>query len=126
MLSGILLCVLALAAPTILGVVGFSAVGPVAGSTAAAWQASIGLVATGSAFSFFQSAAMGGAAMGVIGGIGASGVTVAVAVGLASLKGRGLMNNADGAIDGLIENAKGAIGGFMGNVKGFFGRKKED
>lgn len=53
--------------------------GPVAGSAAAGWQASIGLVEAGSIFAWCQSAAMGGAA---IGGILAGGLTgMAVAVG---------------------------------------------
>ena len=41
---------------------GFSAAGPVAGSAAAAAQASIGNVATGSLFATAQAAGMGGAA----------------------------------------------------------------
>ncbi len=40
-------------------------VGPVAGSIAAGWQASLGSVASGSLFAFLQSAAMGGVAMGI-------------------------------------------------------------
>lgn len=56
---------------------GFSAVGPVAGSFAAGWQASSGLVAAGSLFAFLQSAAMGGAAIGLFTGIGAVGVLFA-------------------------------------------------
>ena len=38
--------------------VGFSAIGPVAGSLAAGWQASMGAVAAGSSFSVIQGAAM--------------------------------------------------------------------
>ncbi len=116
-----------MAAPAILGAVGFSAIGPVASSIAAAWQASIGLVASGSVFAFLQSVAMGGAAMGFIWVIGAFGGMVVVGVGLASLKGmiRGLTENAKGAIGGLMENAKRAIGGFMGDVKGFFWKKED-
>jgi len=55
----------------VLGAVGFGAVGPAAGSAAAAWQASIGIVEAGSLFAWCQSAAMGGAA---VGGIIAAGV----------------------------------------------------
>jgi len=55
----------------ILGAVGFGALGPAAGSAAAAWQASIGIVEAGSIFAWCQSAAMGGAA---VGGIIAAGV----------------------------------------------------
>ncbi|KAA8572340.1 hypothetical protein EYC84_002964 [Monilinia fructicola] len=54
----------------ILGAVGFSAAGPLAGSTAAAWQSGIGLVQAGSIFAWCQSAAMGGAAVGGLLGLG--------------------------------------------------------
>lgn len=64
---------LACATPAILGAIGFSAAGPVAGSIAAGWQASIGSVVAGSLFAFLQSAAMGGAAIGLFTGIGAVG-----------------------------------------------------
>jgi len=47
------------------GVFGFSAIGPVAGSVAAGWQASIGVVEAGSLFALCQSAAMGGATVGL-------------------------------------------------------------
>lgn len=40
---------------------------------AAAWQASMGTVAAGSLFAFLQSAAMGGAAIGLFAGIGTVG-----------------------------------------------------
>ncbi|RAL67390.1 hypothetical protein DID88_008146 [Monilinia fructigena] len=64
------------AAIPILGAVGFSAIGPIAGSTAAAWQSGIGLVEAGSFFAWCQSAAMGGAAgVGIIGtGVGGAGL----------------------------------------------------
>jgi hypothetical protein len=67
-----------IAALPVLGVVGFGAAGPIAGSTAAAWQSSIGLVEAGSIFSWCQSAAMGGAAMGDILATGLAGVSVVV------------------------------------------------
>ena len=50
----------------VLGAVGFTVVGPAAGSAAAAWQASIGAVEAGSLFAWCQSVAMGGAAVGGI------------------------------------------------------------
>lgn len=59
-----------------LGAVGFSAAGPLAGSTAAAWQSGIGLVQAGSIFAWCQSAAMGGAAVGGIIGAGVGGAGV--------------------------------------------------
>ncbi|KAI0289368.1 hypothetical protein BC826DRAFT_1032338 [Russula brevipes] len=57
--------------PAGLGLVGFGAAGPVAGSLAAGWQASIGSVAAGSVFSTIQSVAMGGAIPTVVNAIGA-------------------------------------------------------
>jgi len=62
----------------ILGAVGFGVAGPVAGSAAAAWQSSIGLVEAGSIFAWCQSAAMGGAAVGGIMATGLAGAGVAV------------------------------------------------
>ncbi|KAH9067535.1 hypothetical protein EDB87DRAFT_3643 [Lactarius vividus] len=54
-----------------LGVVGFSAAGPVAGTMAAGIQAGIGNVAAGSLFATAQSVAMGGAIPSIITAIGA-------------------------------------------------------
>lgn len=82
--SGALLGAVSLGAPLILGAAGFSAVGPVAGSAAAAWQSSTGLVQAGSFFSWCQSAAMGGAA---VGGIAAAGTVGASALAGATLAG---------------------------------------
>ena len=67
----------------VLGAVGFSAVGPVAGSIAAGWQGSIGLVQGASLFAWCQSAAMGGAALGGIQAAGVAGVAGAVMGGAA-------------------------------------------
>ena len=68
-------CVGIAAAVTIpvLGAVGFGAMGPIAGSSAVAWQASIGAVEAGSLFAWCQSAAMGGAAINGIIAAGAAG-----------------------------------------------------
>lgn len=63
----------------ILSAVGFSPIGPVAGSVAAGWQASIGAVEAGSLFSVLQSIAMGGAAATGLATIGASGAAVTLA-----------------------------------------------
>lgn len=79
---GVILFALACATPAIIGAIGFSAVGPVAGSILAGWQASMGNVVAGSLFSFLQSAAMGGAAIGLFTGIG-------VVVGLVAVAGVG-------------------------------------
>ena len=62
--------------PVILPAAGFAASGPVAGSLAAAWQSSIGVLAAGSPFAFLQSAAMGGAAAGAFYGVGVAGLAV--------------------------------------------------
>jgi hypothetical protein len=50
-----------LLAPAVLGVIGFGALGPVAGGIAASIQSGIGSVIAGSGFSVAQSVAMGGA-----------------------------------------------------------------
>jgi len=68
----------------ILGAVGFTVAGPAAGSAAAAWQASIGVVQAGSLFAWCQSAAMGGAA---VGGVQMAGVAGAALVRAASVPG---------------------------------------
>lgn len=67
-----------LAVLPILGALGFAATGPIAGSTAAGWQASMGLVRAGSLFSWCQSAAMGGAAATGVLATGLTGAGVAV------------------------------------------------
>ena len=68
-----------LVALPILGAAGFAAAGPVAGSAAAAWQSSFGLVQAGSVFAWCQSAAMGGAAVNGILAVGATGGGLAAA-----------------------------------------------
>lgn len=77
-LVGIITLAVCLAMPAMLGAIGFGANGPIIGSMAAAWQASIGSVAAGSLFSFLQSAAMGGAAMGLFTGVGVLGGVVTI------------------------------------------------
>lgn len=75
--SGLLVGAASFSAPLILGAVGFSALGPVAGSAAVAWQSSLGLTQAGSFFALCQSAAMGGAAASGITAVGAVGASVA-------------------------------------------------
>lgn len=70
--AGTVVGIVAAVALPVLGAAGFGALGPVAGSSAAAWQASIGAVEAGSLFAWCQGAAMGGAA---VNGIIAAGVT---------------------------------------------------
>ncbi|KAH8994542.1 hypothetical protein EDB92DRAFT_1849784 [Lactarius akahatsu] len=67
-------------APVFLGIVGFGAAGPIAGTAAAAIQAGIGNVAAGSLFATAQSVAMGGSIPTVITAIGA-GVGAAIGAG---------------------------------------------
>ncbi len=67
------------AALPVLGLAGFAASGPVAGSAAVAWQSSTGLVQAGSLFAWCQSAAMGGAAVNGIIASGVAGGGVALA-----------------------------------------------
>ena len=62
--------------PFILPAMGFSAIEPIAQSTAAGWQSSIGIVVAGTLFAFLQSAAMGGVAAGVCYGAGVAGLDV--------------------------------------------------
>ncbi|KAF9459708.1 hypothetical protein BDZ94DRAFT_1267483 [Collybia nuda] len=71
--------VVPVAAPAVLGLVGFGGSGPIAGSLAAIIQSSIGSVVAGSPFAIAQSIAMGGAVplVGfVIGGAIAAGAAV--------------------------------------------------
>lgn len=72
----VLLIALALTVP-VLGAAGFEALGPAAGTAAASWQASLRLVEAGSLFAWCQSAAMGGAAVGGIQAVGATGLVIA-------------------------------------------------
>lgn len=76
-LSGVLLSTAAAITLPVLGAAGFGAMGPVAGSAVAGWQASIGVVEAGSLFAWCQSAAMGGAAVNGIIAAGAAGRGVA-------------------------------------------------
>ena len=75
------------AAVPVLGILGFSAAGPVAGSIAAGYQSSIGLVQAGGVFAWCQSAAMGGAAVGGIVAGGAAGAGVMGAATLTAIPG---------------------------------------
>ena len=68
-----------LAALPIIGLAGFAATGPVAGSAAVAYQSSVGVIQAGSLFAWCQSAAMGGAAVNGIIACGAAGGSVALA-----------------------------------------------
>jgi len=70
-----------LATPAIATAIGFSALGPVAGSMAAGWQASMPLVQASSWFAWCQSAVMGGTTMG----LATIGTGLGAGVGVASL-----------------------------------------
>lgn len=82
----------------IFGAVGFSALGPVAGSAAAGWQASLSIVEAGSRFTWCQSATMGGAAVNAIIATGAAGGGVTV---LATAAAAGQSGTLD--VDGLMK-----------------------
>ncbi|PGG99723.1 hypothetical protein GX51_06176 [Blastomyces parvus] len=75
--TGIGLMTTSIIATPFLWVIGFSPIGPVAGTLATAWQSSIGAVPAGSIFSMCQSVAMGGGVAKAITGIGAAGAGVA-------------------------------------------------
>lgn len=85
--AGAAVATVSLLAGPLLGLAGFTALGPAAGSAAAAWQSSIGAVQAGSLFAFFQGAAMGGAAMGVIQGVGMAGAAGAILAKMADVPG---------------------------------------
>lgn len=74
--AGLTLSAASLCAVPVLGLVGFTAVGPAANSAAAAWQASIGLVRASSLFAWCQSAAIGGSALGGIKLVGVAGAAL--------------------------------------------------
>jgi Interferon-induced 6-16 family len=128
--GGTTLFSLAVASPAILGAIGFGFFGPIAGTIAAGWQASMGSVAAGSLFAFLQSAAMGGAAMGFFVGIGAFGGVTAAGLGLASLnttrpKIDELVQKSKKSVVAVAENFKKAASGLAGNFMNFFGKKEE-
>ncbi|KIM79121.1 hypothetical protein PILCRDRAFT_823696 [Piloderma croceum F 1598] len=86
--TGAVISTAAIITVPVLGAVGFSAIGPVAGSVAAGWQAAIGAVEAGSLFALCQSAAMGGAVVTGLAGTGAGAAAVALgASGLPSVSG---------------------------------------
>ena len=95
----------------------------------------MGSVAAGSLFAFFQSAAMGGAAMGLFAGLGALGGVMAVTAGVAASKETvdGVVGNIRGFVETevvgkvapVVENVKSfvekeIVGGFVEKFKGFF------
>ena len=100
-LTGALFSTAAAVTLPVLGAAGFSALGPVTGSAAAAWQASLGIVEAGSLFTWCQSAAMGGAAVNAIIATGAAGGGVAV---LATAAAAGQSKTLD--VDGLMKKLR--------------------
>lgn len=107
--TGVTLSTLSLATPATLGAVGFSATGPVLGSVAAGWQASMGSVVGGSLFSFFQSAAMGGAAMGLITGVGVIGAAIAIPAMLSTLGGSAVIQVVKEKCQEVVKKAVDAV-----------------
>lgn len=73
-IAGLTLSAASMFTVPVLGFVGFKTLGPAAGSAAAAWQSSIGVVRAGSLFSWCQSVTMGGTALGGIQIAGVAGV----------------------------------------------------
>ncbi|KAK6343471.1 hypothetical protein TWF730_011060 [Orbilia blumenaviensis] len=66
--------------PVVLGALGFGAAGPAAGSLAAAWQSSIGNVASGSLFALAQSIGMSNPLIGVTVGLGLAALSFIIIV----------------------------------------------
>ncbi|KAF2753406.1 hypothetical protein EJ05DRAFT_541919 [Pseudovirgaria hyperparasitica] len=83
--TGIMIFQPALIFGPLLSLMGFTAVGPAAGSLAAAWQASLGTVAGGSLFAILQSAAMAGYGAVIVGGVLTTGAVSFVAIEAAKL-----------------------------------------
>lgn len=94
------------AAPLGLGVIGFGTAGPIAGSLAAIWQASLGVVQAGSLFATLQSAAMGGTILGTLSGATLAGTASSLTVGM--LWGKG-PNGRLAPNDGLMEDFQKAF-----------------
>lgn len=107
---------------------------------AAAWQASMGTVAAGSFFAFLQSAAMGGAAIGLFTGIGtAGGLITLVGVGSVDAVREKVLNIGEvvgemfGEAGEVIKSGAMQVGGAMaagavqaGNtIGGWWGKMKE-
>jgi len=115
-----------------LPILGFGAAGPVAGSIAAGWQSSLGVVQAGSLFAWCQGAAMGGAAAGGLAGIGVAGAGVTGAATAAAVPGvkekvAGAFKDASDAIKdpGWQEKVKGSVKGAADTITGMF-RTKDD
>lgn len=102
------------AAPAILGAIGFGALGPIAGTAATGWQASIGAVEAGSLFAWCQSAAMGGAAVNGIIAAGAAGGGVAALATTAASGGEGETVDVEGLVKKFKEVYKGGSVGELG------------
>ncbi|KAI4094933.1 MAG: hypothetical protein LQ344_001978 [Seirophora lacunosa] len=106
--GGTIILGLTCAIPAVLQAAGFGVLGPVAGSIAAGWHSSLGLVVAGTPFAFLQSAGMGGAAMGLMIGSGAviGGATIAAALTLGKERIAGLASSCEGAVNGALEKIK--------------------
>ncbi|KAL9085895.1 MAG: hypothetical protein Q9165_007378 [Trypethelium subeluteriae] len=80
LIGGILFLIPALFTGPLLGLLGFGAAGPVAGSIAAGVQSMIAPVAGGSLFAILQSAGMGGFGAAIINGVAAARGAIGMAV----------------------------------------------
>ncbi|EQL34737.1 hypothetical protein BDFG_03442 [Blastomyces dermatitidis ATCC 26199] len=75
--AGTVLIAASVIATPALGAIGFTSIGPAAGTVATAWQSGIGSVEAGSIFAMCQSAAMGGVVAKAVTAVGAAGAGVA-------------------------------------------------
>ncbi|XP_065283724.1 uncharacterized protein [Dermacentor albipictus] len=113
-----------LAAPLALAAAGFSSTGVVAGSAAAAYQATLGgYIAQGSLFALCQSWGAAGLTATAQAGVAAGGASVgamasSVGLWLESILGKGPGNNPDGNSGGGSETGTGAETGNVANGKG--------
>ncbi|QSS65135.1 hypothetical protein I7I51_05977 [Histoplasma capsulatum] len=74
--TGAAIIVTSITVSPVLGLVGFTPIGPAAGTFATIWQSSLGSVEAGTLFAMCQSIAMGGVATNVVPAIGAMGAGV--------------------------------------------------
>jgi len=77
LVTGLVLFIASVSTVPVFGAIGFGALGHGAGTAAAFWQVLLGLVEAGSLFAWCQNAAMGGAAIGGIQAVGATGMAIA-------------------------------------------------
>ena len=94
------------AIPAYLEILGFGALGPIAGSISTGWESSLGLVAAENPFTFLQSAVMSKVATRVMTGIGvlSSAVTIATVIIKRTLSGQ--VSNCKVTVDEAVKMLK--------------------